>query len=136
MNNKTTKNKDQKELRQLMRKINDCWYKGDPLQLSDFFHPDVVFNSPDFKYQIIGNDNCVKTYIDFMNNSEILLYNESNPVVTLFVNTAVVTYDFEIKYKQNNKTYHETGTDIVVFERYQDSWKVVWRGVSNLKNIQ
>src|SRR5450759_5775485 len=102
MSNETTWNKDQKELWELMQKINDCWYKGDPLQLSDFFHPNIAFNSPDFKHQIIGKDNCVQTYIDFMSNSKVLLYNEGNPTVGLFANTAVVTYDFEMKYDQNN----------------------------------
>jgi hypothetical protein len=70
-----------------------------------------------------------------MNNSKVLLYNEGNPVVGIFANTAVVTYDFEMKCEQNNKTCHETGTDIMVFDRNQDSWKVVWRGLSNLKNV-
>ncbi len=135
MSNETTWNKDQRELWELIQKINGCWYKGDPLQLADFFHPNIVFNSPDFKHQITGKDNCAQTYIDFMNNSKVLLYNEGNPTVGIFSNTAIVTYDFEMKYEQNNKTYHETGTDIMVFERHQDTWKVIWRGLSNLKNL-
>jgi hypothetical protein len=131
----TTLNKDQKQLWKLIRKINNCWHRGNPLELSDFFDQNVVFNSPDFKRQIIGKDNCIRTYIDFMNNSKVLIYNESNPAVQLFANTAVVTYDFEMKYEQNNNTYHETGTDILIFERRQGLWKVIWRGLSNLKNI-
>ena len=128
-------NKEREDIWTLVKKINDCWYKGEPSRLTDFFHLNIVFNSPDFKHQIVGRDNCIQTYIDFMNNSKVLLYNEGNPNVHLFANTATVAYDFEMKYEQNNKLYHETGTDIMVFERDKDSWKAVWRGLSNLKNV-
>jgi hypothetical protein len=135
MSNDTTWNKDQKELWKLMQKINNCWYKGDPQHLSDFFHPNIVINSPDFRHSIIGKDNCIQTYIDFMNISTILLYRENNPSVQIFEKTAIVTYHFEMKYEQKGKTFHETGTDILVFEKDESSWKVIWRALSNLQNI-
>ena len=55
--------------------------------------------------------------------------------VKLFKNTAVVTYSFETKYKQKQKLHHETDTDIMVFECLNDTWGLVWRGMSNLENI-
>lgn len=36
-----------------------------------------------------------------------------------FDNTAIVTYDFEMKYEQKDKGYHETGTDIMYFYNAQ-----------------
>ncbi len=119
----------------LVQKINNYWYSGQLTALSAYFHQNVVFNSPDFKHQVIGKENCIRTYIDFLNISSILLYTESNPTVQIFKETVIVTYDFEIKYEQNNKTYHEAGTDILVFGKEQQSWKIVWRGMSNLKNV-
>jgi len=125
----------QQQLWTLMKQINNCWYKGDVSALKNFFHNDIVFNSPDFKHQIVGRDNCIQSYVDFLNTSEITLYNESNPAVSLVGNTGVVTYDFEMKYEQNNKTYHETGTDIMVFNYDGENWHAVWRCVTNLKHV-
>jgi len=119
---------------ELTQNINSTWYRGNPLNLNGFFHPNVVFNNPDFKHQITGKEECIKTYIDFLTISEIELYNEHNPIVQLYTNTAIVTYDFEMKYKQNQKLHHETGTDIMVFESLNNLWLLVWRGMSNLRN--
>lgn len=133
--NQLTLTEQQQEFWTLVQKINNCWYQGQPTDLSAYFHQDVVFNSPDFKYQITGKENCIQTYIDFLNISSILDYIESNPTVQIFEKTAIVTYDFEMKYEQKDKTFHETGTDILAFEKDGQSWKVVWRALSNLKNV-
>jgi len=124
----------QNKLWTLAQQINDCWHKGNPSELSHFFHEEVVFNSPDFVHQIKGKDNCVQTYFDFLDNSEVLLYNTNNPKVELFDSTGIIAYDFEMKYEQNDKVHHEIGTDILVFQKTENSWKVIWRGLSNLKN--
>jgi len=124
-----------RELWARVQEINACWYQGRPAELSAYFHPNVVFNSPDLKHQITGKENCIQTYIDFMQNSNISHYVESNPIVQLFEKTAVVTYDFEMEYEQKGKTFREAGTDILVFEKEEDSWKVIWRALSNLKDI-
>ncbi|MFT4062142.1 MAG: nuclear transport factor 2 family protein [Edaphocola sp.] len=119
----------------LVQKINNCWYQGRPTDLLDYFHQDVVFNSPDFKHQITSKENCVQTYTDFMNISSVIDYIESSPNIRIFEKTAIVTYDFEMKYEQKDKTYHEIGTDILVFGKDGQSWKVIWRAMSNLKNV-
>lgn len=128
--------KTQHDLWALVQKINTAWHSGHTGELAPYFHDEVVFNSPDFKHQIKGKENCVRTYTDFMSTSEVLFYNESNPKVHTSGDTAVVTYDFEMKYEQNNQTHHERGTDILVFNRDPDGWKVIWRGLSNLAVVE
>ena len=135
MNTETLATKDQQELWNIMQQINKSWLSGQPAQLADYFHENVVFNSPDLKRQSIGKDICVQSYIDFMNNSKVLFCNETNPIVHVFNNTAIVTYNFEMKYEQQNKVYHETGTDIMIFNKHQNSWKAVWRSLANIKSL-
>lgn len=133
--NKSILTEQQQEFRTLIQEINRCWYEGRPADLSAYFHQNVVFNSPDFKHQVTGKENCIQTYIDFMNNSSVLEYTENNPTVQVFEKTAIVAYDFEMKYEQKGKIYHEKGTDILAFEKDGQSWKVIWRALSNLNNI-
>lgn len=118
-----------------MQQINKSWLEGQRAQLTDYFHENVVFNSPDLKRQSIGKDICVQSYLDLMNNSKVLFYTDTNPIVHVFDNTAIVIYDFEMKYEQKNKVYHETGTDIMIFGKQQNSWKAVWRSLANIKSL-
>ena len=135
MNTETLTTKDQQDLWNIMQQINNCWYKGQPAQLTEYFHDNIVFNSPDLKRQSTGKDICIQSYIDFLNSSKILLFNETNPLVHIFDNTAIVTYEFEMKYEQKDKVYHETGTDIMIFNKQENSWKAVWRSLADLKSI-
>lgn len=135
MNTETLTTKDQQELWNIMQQINKSWLEGQRAQLTDYFHENVVFNSPDLKRQSIGKDICVQSYLDLMNNSKVLFYTDTNPIVHVFDNTAIVIYDFEMKYEQKNKVYHETGTDIMIFGKQQNSWKAVWRSLANIKSL-
>jgi hypothetical protein len=118
-----------------MQQINNCWYKGQPEQLANYFHDNIVFNSPDLKQQFTGKDICIQSYVDFLSNSTVLLYHETNPIVHVFDNTAIITYDFEMQYEQKDKVYHETATHIMIFSKQQNSWKAVWRNLTNLKTL-
>jgi hypothetical protein len=135
MNTETLITEDQQDLWNIMQQINNCWYKRQPAQLAEYFHDNIVFNSPDLKRQSTGKDICIQSYIDFLNSSKILLFNETNPVVHIFDNTAIVTYEFEMKYEQKDKVYHETGTDIMIFNKQENSWKAVWRSLANIKSV-
>lgn len=118
-----------------MKLINSCWMNKSFTKLYDCFHNDVVFNSPDFVHKIVGREKCVQSYIDFMNNSQILFFNEKNPDVDLFETSAIVKYEFEMKYEQNKKHFHEGGTDIYLFLNVDGEWKAIWRSMANLKSF-
>ena len=131
---KSNLTEQQQEFWTLVQKINNCWRHGRPTELSAYFHQNVVFNSPDFKHQITGKENCIQTYIDFLNISNIIDYVENNPAVHIFKKTAITTYHFEMKYEQKGNMFQEMGTDTLAFEN-GTSWKVVWRAVGNVKNV-
>jgi len=118
-----------------MQQINNSWLGGQSAKLADYFHESIVFNSPDLKQQSIGKDICIESYADFLGKSKVLLFNQSNPRVHIFDYTAILAYDFEMKYEQKSKTYHETGTDVMIFTREKDLWKAVWRTLVNLESL-
>lgn len=71
MNTGTLITKDQQDLWNIMQQINHYWYKGQPTQLAEYFHDNIVFNSPDLKRQATGKDICIQSYIDFRNSAKI-----------------------------------------------------------------
>jgi hypothetical protein len=135
MNSETLTTKEQQYLWDIMHQINNGWLTGQPAQLADYFHENIVFNSPDLRKQSIGKDICIQSYTDFISNSKILFFDQTNPIVHVFDNTAIVTYDFEMKYEQKDQVYDETGTDIMIFNKQRYSWKAVWRTLLNLKSL-
>lgn len=128
-------NIEQQEIWTIIQKINQSWKIGNFSDFDKYFHENIVFNSPDFRNEINGKIACVQTYQNFADNSEVLMYEENNPKIVITENTAIATYEFEMRYKQNGKIYHETGIDILVLSKAENIWKVIWRGMSNLNSI-
>ena len=123
------------EIKNLVQKINKTWSEGKPELLVNYFHEDIIFNSPDFSQKIEGKANCIESYIDFCNTSKVLLYNDKNLKVDIFDSTAIASYEFEMKYEHKGSTYHESGNDIFVFHKFENEWKAVWRSMVNMQNL-
>ncbi|UCC78992.1 MAG: nuclear transport factor 2 family protein [Candidatus Zixiibacteriota bacterium] len=122
-------NSSKDEIKELIKKINEAWVKGDAGQLGQFFHRDMVIFGPDLRKVCNGREECVKGYIDFCDNAGIMTYNESNFVVDVWGNTAAVVYDFEIGYEMEGKRYDDAGRDLFIFSRdgNDGEWLAVWR---------
>ena len=120
MNNK-------QEIWKLMEKINHTWLNDDPMKLKNFFHENIVILSKDFKEQGIGINACIKSYEEFRKISKVKEFNVSDSRVELFKNTAIVSYNFEIKYEIDNEFYNDKGKDMYIFTKEKERWVAIWR---------
>lgn len=122
-----------KEVRLLLKKINNAWLKGRPDKLSDVpkdcFHKDVVIKGPGFQQLAEGNDACTKSYNDFIHQATVRECKLSEPDIDLWGNTAVATYSWEMTYEMNGQDHHESGYDLFVFARARGRWRAVWRAM-------
>ncbi len=57
------KTKVEQKLWQLVQDLNATWVKGNPENLINFFHEDMVIVSPDFELLGKGNEACMESYI-------------------------------------------------------------------------
>jgi ketosteroid isomerase-like protein len=125
----TKNNKDKTEIRGILEKINKAWSKGNPDDLNEYFHEDLVILSPELQRMGEGKEACVQSYKDFMAQAVVHEYRERDYAIDVWGNTAVATYAFEIAYEMNGQTFQESGHDMFVFSRDEEKWLVVWRMV-------
>lgn len=76
-----------------------------------------------------GRDAIIDSYRDFAGRATIHEFQAREPLVEVFRNAAVATMPFRIGYEYEGKASSESGTDVLVFEKGIDGWRVVWRTV-------
>ncbi|MGH2374379.1 MAG: YybH family protein [bacterium] len=123
----TTGPDDRETIRVLLRKINDAWVKGDPDDLSQYFHEDIVIVAPRFQGIERGREACVRSYKEFTSQARTHEYVESDAAIEQWDDTAVATYRYDITYEMDGTVYRESGWDVFVFRRDNERWRAVWR---------
>jgi len=115
------------QIHQIIKKINQSWLEGHPENLNQFFHDKIMIVSPDFKILGAGKAICVKSYSDFITQAAIKDYQESEPEVHVWANTATAFYNFEMAWEMAGKSFKESGWDFFVFTYENGKWLAVWR---------
>lgn len=118
-----------KELVDAVRQLNDAWLNSRFDDLQKFFHPDVVLVHPRFTQRTTGRDALMASYIDFVTQAKIDLFEAGEPQADVTDNVAVSVYPWRMKYQFEKQPYDESGWDILVWNRAREGWVVVWRTV-------
>ena len=124
--------KDQQQVWQVIRAINDAWLKGHAEDLIDYFHDDMVIVTPDGKEQGKGKVACVQSYKGFSSMAITKEFKEKDPSIQVYGNTAIAGYTFEMTYEMNGKSFDDVGRDIFVLIREEGKWLAVWRTIITL----
>ena len=90
------KSSDKDIIRQILLTINKVWSKGNPDDLNEYFHEDLVILSPEL--QRMGEDKGAfeQSYKDFMAQAMVHDYREMDHIIDVWENTVVATYAFDI----------------------------------------
>ena len=118
---------DTEEIWRFVQRMNDAWSKDGADDLASFFHEDMVIVHPDFTKRVEGREACVASYEGFCKQAVILDLKLDNPGIDVFVDTAIVTYSYEISYEMGGERFNDTGRDLFIFIREHGSWLAVWR---------
>ena len=122
-------NDDIEAIRRLISDISAAWLGGDVSRLNEYFHDRMTINGPELQQLGAGRQACVKSYQDFMQQTAILEYEESDPKIDLYGDTAVVVCPWKIIYELKGQKNREEGRDLLVAVRNEGSWLVAWRAV-------
>ena len=118
---------DREQIRQLVKKINAAWLAGRAEELAQYFHENMVIVAPGFEHRAEGRDACIESYKDFWRQAVVREYSESEASVERWRNTAVASYTLGMAYEMGGQSFRESGRDILVFVREQETWLAVWR---------
>ena len=111
----------------VVRSLNAAWVEGRCEDMLPLLDEHAVVSQPGFAERSTGPDEIVAGFEDFVQNANIVGYDETDFVTDLFGDTAVVTYRFDIGYEMDGEMSRDTGHDLFVLKRDAGEWRVVWR---------
>jgi hypothetical protein len=95
--------------------------------MAQFFDEDIVMKGPGLKEFGRGRQATIQSYVQFMAQSNVIEYAESNHAVDIWGDVAAATYDWEMTYEQKGQTKTEKGQDMFVFSRRGSGWVAILR---------
>lgn len=113
------------EVWMVLRSLNDTWTKGNPDDLRNYFHRDMVAITGTDRERIEGGEACVASWTAFSHASKIHYWKETDPKIQLYGNTAIVTYYFDMSFDMGGQTIEMGGRDMFVFIKEDGKWWAV-----------
>jgi ketosteroid isomerase-like protein len=113
------------EVWQTLRALNDAWTKGDPGELVNYFHEDMVAITATDRERLEGRDACLASWSNFVKAARIHFWKEIEPRIQIYGNTAVITYYFDMSFDMGGQTINLGGRDMFVFVREGGRWWAV-----------
>jgi len=105
--------------------LNDAWTKGNPDELSNYFHPNMVIITPNSKHRIEGACACIADWKPFAEKTKIHSWKEIDPVIHVYDQAAVISYYYEIVYELSDQLTKSEGRTMFFFVKENDKWLAV-----------
>lgn len=108
-----------------LRALNDAWIQGNPDDLANYFHHDMVAITATDRLRREGAANCIAGWKGFVQATRIRHWKEIDPVIHVYDNAAVVAYYFDISFDMNGQTINMGGRDMFFFAKENGRWWAV-----------
>jgi hypothetical protein len=108
-----------------VRSMNDAWTKGNPDDLVKFFHRDMVAITATERNRLDGGAACIAGWKAFSNAARIHRWEEVDPIINVYNDSAVVAYYFDMSFDMNGQTINMGGRDMLFFVKENGKWWAV-----------
>jgi len=115
------------QVRETLNAINQSWRHGSFAALEALLDENIVMKGPGLKEYARGRQAFIQSYVQFMAQSHIIEYTESNHVIDTWGNVACASYDWAMTYRQKGETKTDKGQDMFIFHRVPNGWAAVLR---------
>jgi ketosteroid isomerase-like protein len=115
---------------------NRAWFEGRAHEVGALFHPRAVGVFPAAGQRLEGREAMVRSFADYTAQVHTLSFEESEPSIDRFGDTAIVGYRFAVRYQLRAaepsaeaapKVLDEQGYEVLVLVRERGAWLAVWR---------
>jgi hypothetical protein len=114
-----------------VKALNETWTKGDGGALRNYFHPSMVAITASDQDILYGRDACLGSWQSFARMAQIRRWEEIEPQVQLYGDTAVVTYYYDMAFDMEGENYAVGGRDMLVLVKENGRWWAVADHFSN-----
>jgi hypothetical protein len=108
-----------------VRAMNDAWTKGNPDDLAQYFHRNMVAITPVDRNRLENGAACIEGWKGFCNATRIHRWEEIDPVIHVYGNSAVVAYYYDISFDMGGNTIDLGGRDMFFFVKEGERWWAV-----------
>ena len=108
-----------------VRAMNDSWTKGNPDDLFRFIHRDMVAITATDRNRLDGGAACIAGWKGFCSAAHIHRWEEIDPVIHVYGNSAVVVYYFDMSFDMGGNTINMGGRDMFFFVKEGEKWWAV-----------
>ncbi|MRR56649.1 MAG: DUF4440 domain-containing protein [Deltaproteobacteria bacterium] len=115
----------EKEVWSTLRAMNDTWTKGRPEELQHYFHRNIVAFAATEHSRLDGASACLASWIEFATKVNIHRWEEKDPVIHVYGDSAVVAYYFDMSFDVSGKMTNIGGRDTFFFVRENGKWLAV-----------
>lgn len=119
--------RDAAEIRRVIQEITEAWMNSRFERLVDLFHEDIVTLHPGFQKTERGKTGLIDSYRMFMEKAKVTDFKQSEFGASIWNQTAVACYRYEIAWEMEGSIHRETGHEVFVFTRAEERWLAVWR---------
>ena len=113
------------EIWETVRAMNDTWTKGNPDELTKYFHRDMVAITATDRNRLDNGAACVAGWKGFANAARIHRWQEIDPVIHVYGSAAVVAYYFDMSFDMGGQTIKLGGRDMFTFVKAGEQWWAV-----------
>ena len=114
-----------------VKALNETWTKGDGSALRNYFHPNMVAITATDQDILYGRDACLESWQAFARSAQIRRWEEIEPQVQLYGDTAIVTYYYDMAFDMDGENYAMGGRDMFVLVKENGRWWAVADQFSN-----
>lgn len=111
-----------------VRAMNDAWThneRSDPTRLAEVFHADMIAITATDRLRLEGHAACVAGWQTFAAATRIHHWRETEPVIKVYGNAAVVAYYFDMSFDMGGRTVDLGGRDMLFMVRQDGRWQAV-----------
>lgn len=119
------KTSEEREIWETLRALNDTWTKANGEKLVDFFHQDMVAITPTDRLRREGREECLAGWLGFLATAKVRHWEEIDPMIHVYGNTAVITYYFDMTFETGGQEVKTGGRDMFVFVKEEGRWWAV-----------
>jgi hypothetical protein len=118
------------EVAATLHRMSSAWRERRYDDLALLFDEHIVFALPGFAERLEGRAATVDSYREFMNRVTLTEHWESVPDITVWGDTSVAIYRWEMRWLSGGVANHGAGHDVFVLRAAPDApagWRAVWR---------
>lgn len=115
------------EIEREIEHLFEYWMEKNFEMVEQYFHNHAIMIEAGTSRRIVGSVNIIENYRDFIEDADVEDHSITELLVDMIEDTAVAYIDYRIKYTVEDTKYDESNTDILVFRKHENNWRIIWR---------